>query len=196
VYIGGASGRFSNVRPVAVVIDPSDNVYVADDSRGGILEFGPTGQLRAALQLYSQDGRSLPQYPTADDALPAAPGMKSVGTVGGFQLAVSNYSRVAQAASEFVPYRTGRELQIFRAVVASQVPTIPLVAARPEVQQAEPFLATLQDVTRAMRPSAVFGAKYNQASTVIYRGVNQILNGQDAGPILIAVQSQLEQLLA
>lgn len=103
---------------------------------------------------------------------------------------------MAEAATEWVRYDASPEQQTYREVVASQVPTIPSVAARPEVQQAEPFLATLQDVTRVTRPSAVFGAKYNQASTAIYRGVNQILNGQDAGPILIAVQRQLEQLLA
>jgi len=128
--------------------------------------------------------------------LPAAPGLKSVGAVGGFQLAVSNYSRVAEAAIEWVRYAASPELQAYRAVAASLVPTIPSVAARPEVQQSEPFLATLQDVTRVTRPSTIFGAKYNQASTVIYRGVNQILNGQDASPILIDVQRQLEQLLA
>ena len=128
--------------------------------------------------------------------LPAAPGQKSAATVGGFQVAVSSYSRVAEAATEYIRYDASPEQQTYRAVAASQVPTIPSVAALPEVQQAEPFLATLQDLTRVTRPSAIFGTKYSQASAVIYRGVNQILNGQDAGPILVAVQRQLEQLLA
>jgi trehalose/maltose transport system substrate-binding protein len=119
-----------------------------------------------------------------------------VGAVGGFQLAVSSYSRVAQAAIEWVRYETSPEMQIYRAVAASLVPTIPAVAARADVQQAEPLLAALQDVARVTRPSAIFGAKYNQASTVIYRGINQILNGQDVGPVLSDVQRQLEQLLA
>src|SRR5262249_41982507 len=108
--------------------------------------------------------------------LPAAPGQQSAGTVGGFQIAVSSYSRVAEAATEWVRYDSSPEQQTYRAVAASQVPTIPSVAARPEVLLSEPFLATLQDVTRVTRPSAVFGANYNEASTVIYRGVNQILN--------------------
>jgi trehalose/maltose transport system substrate-binding protein len=127
--------------------------------------------------------------------LPAAPGQPHVGTAGGFSVAVSKYSRVPEAATEWVRYEASPETQAYRAVALSQVPTIPAAAARSDVQQAEPFLPALQDVVRVARPSSIFGEKYPQASTAIYRGVNQILNGQDAPPVLVEIQKQLEQLL-
>jgi hypothetical protein len=79
--------------------------------------------------------------------------------------------------------------------VGSLGPTIPTVAARPDVLQAEPFLTVLQDTVRVTRPAGVFGQHYDEASAVIYRGVNQVLNGQDAGRVLSDVQVQLEGLL-
>jgi trehalose/maltose transport system substrate-binding protein len=127
--------------------------------------------------------------------LPAAPGQKSVGTVGGWEVAVNKYSRAVDAALEWVRYESGPDAQTYRALVLGTVPTIPAVAARPDVLQAEPFLTNLQDVTRVTRPSGIFGERYNQASTAIFRGVNQILNGQDASPVLSDIQSQLKRLL-
>jgi trehalose/maltose transport system substrate-binding protein len=128
--------------------------------------------------------------------LPASPGFKPVTTVGGWQLAVNTYSRSPQAAIEWVRYATGPEVQTYQALVGSLGRTIPAVAARQDVLQAEPFLTVLQDTVRVTRPAGVFGQHYDDASTVIYRGVNQVLNGQDAGRVLSDVQVQLERLLA
>jgi trehalose/maltose transport system substrate-binding protein len=128
--------------------------------------------------------------------LPAMDGFKSVGTVGGFQQAVNRYSRAMNAAVEWVRYATSPDVQAYQAVAAALVPTIPAVAARPEVQAAEPFLTTLQDVVRVTRPAGIFGPHYDQASALIYRGVNHVLNGQDAGRVLGDLQAQLAALLS
>lgn len=127
--------------------------------------------------------------------LPASAGQTSVGTVGGFQWAVSRYSRAIDASIEWTRYASSPEAQAYHAVLAASVPTIPAVAAQPEVLQAEPFLTKLQDVKRVTRPSGVFGAHYSDASAVFFRAVSQILNGQDAVVVLPDVQRQLEQLL-
>jgi len=127
--------------------------------------------------------------------LPASQGQKSVGTVGGFQWAVSRYSRAVDASIEWARYASSPEVQAYQAVLARSVPTIPAVAAQPEVLQAEPFLAKLQAVARVTRPSGLFGVRYTEASAVFFQGVSQILSGQDAGAVLPDVQRQLEQLL-
>ena len=44
------------------------------------------------------------------------------------------------------------------------------------------------------RPTQL-GAKYQQGSQVIYQGVNQILNGQDAKNVLPRIEQQLNRLL-
>lgn len=128
--------------------------------------------------------------------LPAQPGNKHVGTVGGWQLGVSAYSKNKEASIEFIRYMTSPQVQTYRAVVGSFVPTIPSVAADPQVLKAMPFLQSLQDVVRVTRPSRETGDKYNQVSTIIFQGVNQILNGSDAAQVLPQVAQQLQRLIS
>ncbi|MBV9356528.1 MAG: extracellular solute-binding protein, partial [Chloroflexi bacterium] len=127
--------------------------------------------------------------------LPAASGQQAVGCVGGWQLAVSKYSKAQEASVEFIRYCTSPDVETYRAVVGTFVPTQPAVAADPRTLQAMPFLAKLADTTRVTRPSSQFGDNYNQASTIYFQGLNQILNGQDAGQVLPQVQSQMQRLL-
>ncbi len=127
--------------------------------------------------------------------LPAAAGQKASGTVGGWQLGVSKYSRNQDASIEFIRYLTSPEVQTYRAVVGAYVPTIADVATRPEVLQVEPYLKNLADVVRVVRPSKVTADRYNEASTAIFQGVNQILNGQDAAQALPGVQQRLQRLV-
>lgn len=125
--------------------------------------------------------------------LPAAPGQDHVGTVGGWQLAISNYSKSKEAAIEFVRYLTSPEVESYRAQVGSFVPTIQSVAEEAPVAKAEPFLEKMANVTRVTRPSTVTGDKYNQVSTVFFQGVNQILNGQDAAQMVPQIAQQIER---
>jgi trehalose/maltose transport system substrate-binding protein len=127
--------------------------------------------------------------------LPHDPGQQSAGTVGGWQLGVSKYSRYPDAAIEFVRYMTSPEVETYRAVVGSYVPTITSVSADPRVLQAMPFLKNLADVVRVTRPSRELGANYNQGSTVFFQGVYRVLQGQDAAQILPQVAQQLQRLL-
>jgi trehalose/maltose transport system substrate-binding protein len=127
--------------------------------------------------------------------LPAQSGSKPSGTVGGWQLSVSKYSKAIEASTEFVRYAASPEIQTYRAVVGTFVPTIPAVAERPEVLAAMPFLKNLASVDRVTRPSRALGERYNEGSTAIFQGVNMILNGQDAASILPNVQRQVERLL-
>jgi trehalose/maltose transport system substrate-binding protein len=127
--------------------------------------------------------------------LPAEPGNKPVGAVGGSQLGVSKYSKHQEAGVEFVRYLTSPEVQTWRATVGSFVPTIPSVAEHADVLKVMPFLKTAADVERVARPSRQTGERYNEASTAFYQGVNQILNGQDAAQVLPQTQQQLARLI-
>jgi len=128
--------------------------------------------------------------------LPHGPGAKSVATVGGWQLAVSKYSKHVDASIEFVRYMTSKPVEKFDTITNSNVPTIPSLANDPQVRKAAPYLnpATAL-VPRATRPSSALGAKYNEGSKDIYQAVNRILNGADAKSILPALQAQLQRLL-
>ncbi len=72
--------------------------------------------------------------------LPHGPGGTSVGTVGGWQLGVSKYSKHIPAAIEWVRYLTSPAVEKFDAIFNSNVPTIASVASDPAVVAANPYL--------------------------------------------------------
>ena len=86
------------------------------------------------------------------------------------------------------------EVQTFRAVTGSFVPTIASVAENPEVLQAEPFLRNLRDVQRVARPSRSAAERYNQVSTAFFQGVNQILNGTPAERLVPQIAQRIQRI--
>ncbi len=128
--------------------------------------------------------------------LPAQSGGKHSGTIGGWGMAVSKYSKNQDAAIQFIRYMTSPEFQTWHAVAGSFVPTIQTVADNPQVIAVQPYLKTMSNVDRVGRPSAVFGEQYNQASTAFFQGVAQVMQGQDAAQVLPDVQQKLQRLLS
>jgi len=127
--------------------------------------------------------------------LPVTGSNKPVGTLGGWQLAVSKYSKAQDAAVEFVRYMTSEDVSKFRAVNGTYVPLYQSVSDDPDVQKNQPFLKNLSDVVRVTRPSRELAENYNQGSTIIFQAVNQVLNGGDAQQQLQSAQSGLERLV-
>jgi trehalose/maltose transport system substrate-binding protein len=128
--------------------------------------------------------------------LPHGAGAPSVGTVGGWQLGVSRFSKNIPAATELVRYLTSPAVQRFNAIYNSNVPTIPAVATNRAVVRTNPYLKpAIAKVKRVTRPSRFLKGRYNQGSQIIYQGVNQILNGQDARNVLPSVEQRLNRLL-
>jgi trehalose/maltose transport system substrate-binding protein len=128
--------------------------------------------------------------------LPHAAGQHSVGTVGGWQLGVSKFSKHKAAAIEFVRYLTSPAVEKYDAIFNTNVPTIPAVALNPAVRRTNPYLKpAIAKVARVTRPSRFLKAKYNKGSQIIYQGINQIENGANASSVLPRIQSQLNALL-
>ena len=128
--------------------------------------------------------------------LPHGAAGKPVGTVGGWQLAVSKYSKHKDATIEFVRYMTSPAVEKFDAITNSNVPTIPSVAKDKAVVKTNPYLKpAIASVARVTRPAKYLGTHYNEASKVIYQGINQILNGTPAKSVLPGMQSKLNQIL-
>jgi trehalose/maltose transport system substrate-binding protein len=128
--------------------------------------------------------------------LPHGAGGHSVATVGGWQLAVSKYSKHQDAAIEFVRYMTSKAVEKFDTITNSNVPTIPSLALDAQVRKAAPYLnPATANVPRATRPSSILGPKYNEGSKDIYQAISRILNGSTAQSVLPGLQSQLNALL-
>ena len=127
--------------------------------------------------------------------LPHAGG-PSVGTVGGWQLAVNKYSKHVDASIEFVRYMTSPAVERFDAITNSNVPTIPAVAQLAAVRKTNPYLKPeIANVIRVTRPASELKSHYNEGSKAIYQGFNQILNGKPASSVLPSIQSKLERIM-
>ena len=78
----------------------------------------------------------------------------SVGTVGGWQLGVSSFSKQPLAAVELVRYLTSPAVERYNAIFNSNVPTIASVAKLPAVRKVNPWLKPeIAGVKRVTRPS-------------------------------------------
>jgi trehalose/maltose transport system substrate-binding protein len=127
--------------------------------------------------------------------LPHEPGQKSGATIGGWQVGVSKFSKNPDASVEFVRYLTSPEVQKFRAVNGSFLPTIPAVQKDADVVQAIPFIGKAKDVSLVARPSNGTGDRYNEVSIAFFQGVSQVLQGQDAAKVLPQVEQRIDRAL-
>jgi len=128
--------------------------------------------------------------------LPHGASGNSVGTVGGWQLGVSKYSKHKAAAIELVRYLTSPAVQKFDAIFNTNVPTIPKVARDKAVVKANPYLTpAIANVARVTRPGKYLKANYNAGSKAIYQGINEILNGKSAKSVLPSIESKLKRLV-
>lgn len=125
------------------------------------------------------------------------PDGKSSGTLGGWQLAVSKYSKNQEAAIDLVKYLTSAEEQKRRAVTGGFTPTLPALYQDADVLKANPYFKDLLPTfTNAVaRPSAPTGERYNQVSSEFFNTVQRTLSGQEKAEAGLAnLQRGLDRL--
>ncbi|HYO57944.1 ABC transporter substrate-binding protein [Archangium sp.] len=121
---------------------------------------------------------------------------KSTGTLGGWQLGVSKYSKHPELAVDLVKYLTGPEEQKRRALVGSFNPTLTSLYKDEELLKANPFISSLYETfTNAVPRPSITGTKYNQVSTEFRNGVYATLSGKGkAADNLKKVEAKLKSL--
>ena len=180
---------------VGTIVPQGVTTYQEEDARNAF-DSGSAAFMRNWPYAYSASKGTPVDGKFAVTTLPHAGANPSVGTVGGWQLGVSKYSKHIGAATEFVRWMTGPAVERYDAIFNSNVPTIPAVAAIPAVVKANPYLIpSIAKVTRVTRPARYLGTHYAQGSQDIYQGINQILNGKNAESVLPGIASQLNQLV-
>jgi trehalose/maltose transport system substrate-binding protein len=121
---------------------------------------------------------------------------KVSGTLGGWHLAVSRYSKHREEAAQLVAFLTSTEQQKKRAIAASYNPTRPALYRDPDILTANPFfgelLGPLQNA--AARPSRIAGPHYNHLSSDVFRAAHDILAGAPAKQRVAQLVEELERL--
>ncbi len=113
--------------------------------------------------------------------LPAGPaaGDKPAATLGGWNVAVSKYSKYQEAAIKLVIWLSSPEFQKGLAISLSHLPTIASVYDDADVAKAQPIVANWKDVVlnAVPRPSAPTKGKYNEVSSDFWTAVHSSMAG-------------------
>jgi len=129
--------------------------------------------------------------------LPAGPGGTPAATLGGWQLAVSKYSKNPAAAADVALFLASYDEQKIRAVEGSLNPTIMSLYQDPDVLAAVPFFGSLYDVfTNAVaRPSTATAPNYAAVSRAFFTAVHSVLTGQATAADAVAeVEADVEDI--
>ncbi|AFZ68956.1 ABC transporter substrate-binding protein [Deinococcus peraridilitoris] len=185
-------GWIGTIAPQAVT------TYAEEEARN-VFQGGNAAFMRNWPYAYAagQDEKSPIRGKIGVAALPAGPGGKPAATLGGWQLAVNNYSAHPKEAADLVRYLTGREEQKRRAIEASYNPTIASLYKDQDVLKAVPFFGSLYDVfvNAVARPATATKSKYNQVSNAFASGVYGVLTKKQTPEAAAAsIQAQITRI--
>lgn len=199
-YNGGnivdGSGRITINNPQAVTALKTASGWIGTIAPKGVLNYGEE-EARGVFQsgdavfmrnwpyawMLSQSADSVVKNKVGVAALPkGGAGGRHAATLGGWQLAVSRYSRNPDAAADLVLYLTSAAEQKHRAIKGSYNPTMPALYKDQDVLAANPFFGSLYDtfVSAVPRPSTVTASRYNQVSSEFWNAVYSSLSGQSS----------------
>ena len=129
--------------------------------------------------------------------LPGAEAGMSAATLGGWQLAVSQYSENPDAAVALALFLASYDEQKIRAIDGSYNPTIGDLYADADVLEAIPFFGSFYDVFvgATARPSTVSAELYPAVSELYYTAVHSVLTGDaDAATAMEDLELDLAEL--
>ena len=130
--------------------------------------------------------------------LPVGPsGDTSAATLGGWNLAVSQYSQNPDVAIELVMYLASVEVQKDNALRGSRLPTIISLYDDPDIAEQQPIIPQWKDIFLAAvpRPSAPTKTSYNEVSQEFWTAVHNTMSGNgSAADNLATLERNLKRL--
>lgn len=164
-------------------ISPSAVLNYAEEEARGVFQAGNAVFMRNwpyAWSLSQGEGSAVKGKVGVAVLPKGGTGGRPAATLGGQVLAVSKYSKNADAAAALVLYMTSAQVQKERAITGSFNPTIAALYKDADIAKANPFMVELLDTfTSAVgRPATVTGAKYNQVSNQFWNAVHEVLSGK------------------
>ena len=162
----------AGVLPKNIAEIPTDRIRI--DFQGGNVLFAQSwGYVWNRLE---NDADSKVKGKVGVTILPHDKGGKSATCIGGWQLAVSAFSKNKQEAVKFVRYLSSPEVSKMQAVMASHLPVFPEVYKDPDVLKANPWFADALPVVETAKSRPV-SAQYPQVSDAIRSNMNAYLAG-------------------
>ncbi|KAA2235205.1 ABC transporter substrate-binding protein [Salinarimonas soli] len=166
------SMKQAGILPPNIAEIPTDRIR--QNFQAGNLVFGMTwGYVWNRTQ---QDTDSLVKDKVGVVPLPGFTADKAATCIGGWQLAVTAFSKNKAEAVKLVRYLSSPEVSKRQAILASHLPVFPDVYKDPEVLKANPWFAEALPVVQTARSRPVT-PRYNEVSEVVRTNMNAFLAG-------------------
>jgi trehalose/maltose transport system substrate-binding protein len=189
-----AKGWIGNISPQGVL------AYQEEESRG-VWQLGNAVFMRNwpyAYQLGNGDDSAVKgKFDVVPLPMGDAEGARSAATLGGWNVAVSKYSKAPEEAIKLALFLSSTEVQKERAIKQSNLPTIVSLYDDADVAAAQPIIPNWKEVFQnaVPRPSAPTKVKYNEVSSLFWSAVHDTLSGNGtAAENLELLEAKLTEL--
>jgi multiple sugar transport system substrate-binding protein len=173
--------RAANVTPPNIAEIPTDRIR--QNFQAGNLIFGMNwGYVWARTQ---NDADSAVKDKVGVVPLPGFTADRPATCIGGWQLALSAFSRNKQAAFQFMTYLSSPEVAKMQAIAASHLPVFAETYRDADVLRANPWFAQALPVVQTARSRPV-AANYPRVSEIIRTNMNAFLAGSKTGDAALA----------
>jgi trehalose/maltose transport system substrate-binding protein len=170
---------------VGAISPPGVLAYQEEESRG-VWQLGNSAFMRNWPYAYalgnSADSKVKDKFDVAP--LPSGGGDgKSAATLGGWNIAVSKYSKAQPEAIKLVMFLSSEQVQRENALKQSHLPTIVSLYDDADVAKNQPVIVKWKAIfqTAVPRPSAPTKGRYNEVSSLFWSAVHDTLSGRGSG---------------
>ena len=191
--IDKAKGWIDTIAPKGVL------AYTEEEARG-VWQTGNAVFMRNWPYAYALSGNADSAVKDKFDVAPlpsGKEGQSSAATLGGWNLAVSKYSKSPQEAIKLALFLSAPEQQKERAIALASMPTITALYDDKDIAAAQPLIPNWKPVfeTSVPRPSAPTKVKYNEVSNLFWSTVHDTLSGNGtAADNLELLEAELTEL--
>jgi trehalose/maltose transport system substrate-binding protein len=196
-----AAAALENAKSWVGTISPGGVLSYQEEESRGVWQLGNSVFMRNWPYAYAlgngDDSAVKGKFDVAP--LPAGDGAdaRSAATLGGWNVAVSKYSKNPDEAIKLALYLGSTEVQKERAINQSNLPTIVSLYDDADVLKASPFMANWKAIFQnaVPRPSAPAKVKYNEVSSLFWSAVHETLSGNGtAAENLELLEAKLTEL--
>jgi trehalose/maltose transport system substrate-binding protein len=173
--------------------------YGEEDSRG-VWQTGNAVFMRNWPYAYSLGNSGDSKVKGMFDVIPLpanGQGTGSAATLGGWNVAVSKYSKNPKEATDLALYIASKDAQKFAALNQTHLPTIIALYDDPDIAAAQPIIPRWKEVflNAVPRPSAPTKVKYNEVSSLFWNAVHDTLAGKGSSKDNLAtLEAKLTEL--
>jgi trehalose/maltose transport system substrate-binding protein len=178
-----AAAALDRVKAWIGTISPKGVLAYQEEESRGVWQLGNAVFMRNWPYAYSLGNGKDSKVAGKFDVVPLPTGEaggSSAATLGGWNVAVSKYSKSPDNAIKLALWMTSAEFQKQRAIQRSNLPTIMSLYDDADIAKAQPIIPNWKNVflQAVPRPSAPTKVKYNEVSSLFWSAVHDTLSGK------------------